>query len=81
MTLDIHHHRRRRRRPPPRIRLLGLFRFRNYFSETSEPSGQLVGPLGREISPTQGLYLHTGQHNTEKRGHTSMPRKGIGIMS
>jgi hypothetical protein len=36
--------------------------------------GQLVGLLGRGIGPTQGVYLHTGQHNTEKRGHTSMPR-------
>jgi hypothetical protein len=39
--------------------------------------GQLVGLLGRVIGPTQGLYLHTGQHNTEKRGHTSMPRVGF----
>jgi len=34
----------------------------------------MVGLLGRGISPTQGLYLHTGQYNTEKRGHASMPR-------
>jgi hypothetical protein len=26
------------------------------------------------MRPTQGLYLHTGQHNTEKRGHIHMPR-------
>jgi hypothetical protein len=39
--------------------------------------GHLVGFLGWGISPTQGLYLHTGQHNTEKRGHTSMPRAGF----
>jgi hypothetical protein len=38
---------------------------------------QLVGLLGRVISPTQVLYLHTGQHNTEKRRHTSMPRAGF----
>jgi len=31
---------------------------------------QLVGLLGRVI----GLYLHTGQHNTEKHRHKSMPR-------
>jgi len=37
----------------------------------------LVGLLGRGISPTQGLYPHTGQHNTEKRRHTSMPRAGF----
>jgi len=36
--------------------------------------GQLVGLLGRGINPTQGLYLQTGQHNTEKRGHTSIAR-------
>jgi hypothetical protein len=38
---------------------------------------QLVGLLGRVIGPTQGLYLHTGQHNTEKRRHTSTPRPGF----
>jgi hypothetical protein len=38
---------------------------------------QLEGLLGRVIGPTQGLYLHTGQHNTEKRRHTSMPRAGF----
>jgi len=37
----------------------------------------LVGLLGRGIGPTQDLYLHTGQHNTEKRGHTTMPRIGF----
>ncbi|KDR08461.1 Angio-associated migratory cell protein [Zootermopsis nevadensis] len=31
-----------------------------------------VGLLGQGISPSQGLYLYTGQHNTEKRGQTSM---------
>jgi len=34
----------------------------------------MVGLLGWVIGPTQGLYLHTGQHNTHKRRHTSMPR-------
>jgi hypothetical protein len=38
---------------------------------------QLVGLLRRVIGPTQGLYLHTGQHNGEKRRHTSMPRVGF----
>jgi hypothetical protein len=33
----------------------------------------LAGIFGRVSSPTQGLYLH----NTEKRGHTSMPRAGF----
>jgi hypothetical protein len=36
---------------------------------------QLVGLLWGVIGPTQGLYLHTGQHNTEKRRHISMPRR------
>jgi hypothetical protein len=41
-------------------------------------SGHLVGLLGRGISPTQGLYLHIGQYNTEKRKtHTYMPRAGF----
>jgi hypothetical protein len=31
---------------------------------------QAVGLLGRVISSSQGLYLNTGQHNPEKRGHT-----------
>jgi hypothetical protein len=34
----------------------------------------LVGLLGWGISPTQGLYRNTGQHSTETRRHTSMPR-------
>jgi hypothetical protein len=37
----------------------------------------LVGLLGWGISPTRGLYRHTGQHNTETRRHTSMPRAGF----
>jgi hypothetical protein len=49
----------------------------NLFSETYESIGQLVGLLGRGIGPTQGLYLHTGQHNTEKRRHTSIPPVGF----
>jgi hypothetical protein len=54
-----------------RIRPLGLFRFRIYFSEAYESIGQLVGLIGRMIGPTQGLYLHTGQHNTKKDIHAS----------
>jgi hypothetical protein len=38
---------------------------------------QLVGLLRQVIGPMQGLYLHTGQYNTEKRRHTSMPRAGF----
>jgi hypothetical protein len=52
----------------------------NLFSETYESIGQLVGLLVRWIGPTQGLYLHTGQHKTEKRGHTSMRRVGFELM-
>jgi hypothetical protein len=37
----------------------------------------LVGLLGWGISPTQDLNRHTGQHNTETRRHTSMPRAGF----
>jgi hypothetical protein len=37
----------------------------------------LVGLLGWWISPTQGLYRHTGQHNTETRRRTFMPRAGF----
>jgi hypothetical protein len=47
-----------------------LLKFMNLF-------GHLVGILGWGISPTQGLYLYTGQYNTEKPGHTSMPRVGF----
>jgi hypothetical protein len=37
----------------------------------------LVGLLGWGISPTQDLYRNTGQHNTETRRHTYMPRAGF----
>jgi hypothetical protein len=40
----------------------------------------LVGLLGWGISPKQGLYPNTGQHNTETRRHTSMPRAGFEIV-
>jgi hypothetical protein len=43
------------------------------FSEFMNLFRHLVGLLGWGTSSAQGLYLHTGQHNTEKRGHTSMP--------
>jgi hypothetical protein len=36
----------------------------------------MVGLLGQVISPSQGLYLQ-GQHNTERRGQTSMPKAGF----
>jgi len=39
--------------------------------------GHMVGLLVWGISPTQGLFLHTGQHNTEKYRHTSMPQVGF----
>jgi hypothetical protein len=38
---------------------------------------QSVGLLGRVISPSQGRYLHTGQHKENKRTQTSMPRMGL----
>jgi len=33
--------------------------------------GQFVGLLGREISPSQSRYLHTGQHN-KKNANTHL---------
>jgi hypothetical protein len=36
-----------------------------------------VGLLGQVICPSRGFSTHTGQHNTEKCGHTSMPRAGF----
>jgi hypothetical protein len=71
----LHHHHHHDRLS--RIRPLGLFLFQNLFSETY---GELVGLLGRGIGPTQGLYLQTGQHNTEKRGHIFMPLVGFELM-
>jgi hypothetical protein len=55
----------------------GLLRFRILTSELTNLSGHSVRLLGRMISRTQGLYLHTGQHNKEKRGYASMPRTGF----
>jgi hypothetical protein len=46
-------------------------------SEIYESIGQLVELPGRGIGPTQCPYLHTGQHNTEKSGHISIPRVGF----
>jgi hypothetical protein len=39
-----------------------FFSFVIYFTQT-------VGLLGRVISPSQGCYLHTGQHKQNKRTH------------
>jgi hypothetical protein len=38
---------------------------------------QLVGLLGREISPSEGRYLHRTKQTQNKRGQTSMPRVGF----
>jgi hypothetical protein len=38
---------------------------------------QTVGLLGRVICPSQGRYLHTGQHKQNKRAQTSMPWVGF----
>jgi hypothetical protein len=35
-------------------------------------STQTVGLLGRVISPSQGLYLHTGQHKHRKNAQTDI---------
>jgi hypothetical protein len=57
------------RRRLSRIRSLGLFRFRHNFLKLTNLFRQLIGFLGRGIGPTQGLYLRTGQRNTQKSGH------------
>jgi hypothetical protein len=36
----------------------------------SNPFSQTVGLLGRVISPSQSLYINTGQHKQNKRIHT-----------
>jgi hypothetical protein len=41
-----------------------LIQFRNHFTQT-------VGLLGRVISPSQGRYLHTGQHKHRLNAHTT----------
>jgi hypothetical protein len=33
---------------------------------------QTVGLLGQVISPSQGRYLHTGQHNRRIKAHTNI---------
>jgi len=42
--------------------------------------GQLVGLFGQGIGPMQGVYLHTGQHNTEKM-HTHIIHALSGIQT
>jgi len=54
-----------------RIRPLGLFWFRIYFSETYVSIGQLVGLFGRGNGPTQGLYPHTHTKKTRIQIHAS----------
>jgi hypothetical protein len=43
----------------------GLFSFVIFFTQT-------VGLLGRVISPSQGRYLHTGQHKHRVNAHTDI---------
>jgi hypothetical protein len=53
--------------------LVSDFQFRNNFS-------QPVGLLGRAISPSQGLYLNTGEHKHRINAYThqtSMPYVGF----
>jgi hypothetical protein len=38
---------------------------------------QSVGLLGRGMSPSQGRYLHTGQHKYRINTQTTMPRVGF----
>jgi hypothetical protein len=53
-----------------RIRPLGLFRFRIYFSETYESTGQLVGLLGPGDRPNaRPLPTHRTTQHRETRRH------------
>jgi len=61
----IHHHPYNHHFRLSKIRALGLFRFRIYFLKLINLFRQSVGLHGLGIRPTQGLYLHHGQHNTE----------------
>jgi hypothetical protein len=54
----------------PFVGLWPYVQFRN-------PYTQSVGLLGRGISPSQGRYLHPGQHKQNKRTPTSMPFMGF----
>jgi hypothetical protein len=55
---------------PSRYRPTARSVFRSLTSELMNLFGQLVGLLGREISPTQGLYLHrTTQHRKSADTH------------
>jgi hypothetical protein len=50
-------------------------------SELMDLFGHLEGLLGRGISPTQGLYLYTGQHNTTQKNAETHPCGSSGIRS
>jgi hypothetical protein len=50
-----------------------LFTFAILFTQT-------VGPLGRGISPSHGLYRHTEQHKRRINSQTSMPWVGFETM-
>jgi hypothetical protein len=54
-------------------RLLDLGRFFCFVVFFTE----MVGLLGQGISPSQGRYLHTGQHKQNKRTETSIPQVGF----
>jgi hypothetical protein len=45
------------------FRALASYDFRNHFSQT-------IGLLGRVISPSQGRYLNTGEHNYRINAYT-----------
>jgi hypothetical protein len=58
---------------PPHWGPWPIIQFRNHFSQT-------VGLFGREISPSQGIYLNTGQYRHRINAythHTSMPWVGF----
>jgi hypothetical protein len=51
-----------------------LFSFIIFFFFT-----QTVGLLGRVITPSQGLYLHTGQHKHRINAHTQTSMRRVGF--
>jgi hypothetical protein len=60
-----------------RIRPLGLFRFRIYFLKLMNLLHSWYDSLEGGGSARRKASTYTGQHNTGKRVHTSMPRVGF----
>jgi len=71
-----HHHHHHRRCRLSRIRPLGLLRFRIYFLKLIDLLDSCQDSLDGE-SARRKASTCTVQHNTERRGHTSIPRVGF----